>query len=261
MHPRSASDAGGPSDAEEDRAMSLALASAPPAERRRIIELMAYTAARLEARLSPLGSDLGEEEGDPVERFRTEMTRYAPSFAAARALERGRWESSDLSVHIVASCADTPDQTCVPLWSDSADGERARFLAWVASRAAVIDLGARPGALACAQALRDKVPSPQSTIALVLTDDDLALKEVPERRELKDAAYRLGRAMAANEIEDTQHLDAFARSSPAGRVANWLEATPTTVLVVPRLSALARVPELATEIERTCTPLRWVHRP
>jgi hypothetical protein len=258
-------DAGSPNDGDEDRAMSLALASAPAPERRRIIELMDYTAARLETRLSPLGDDFGEGEGDPVEHFRKEMVRYAPSFTAARALVREAWSSPELEVRVVASCREAAGVTCVALWGTSSDAlaERARFLAWPASRAAVVDLGAREPALACAAQLREDVPIASSAIALVLTADDLALKEVPERRELKDAARRLGRAMAANEIEDKEHLEAFARAAPSGDAAAWLGAKPGYVVVVPRLSALVRVAELGTAIDArpACARGRWVHRP
>src|SRR5262249_43943504 len=160
-----------------------------------------------------------------------------------------RWALGDLEVEAVASCADVRE-TCVPLWRESAEpvAERGRFVAWAASHAAVIAMANPEAAPGCALGLREAALSPRSTMALVLTADDLAVVEVPERRELKDAATRLGRAMAANDIQDTQHLDAFARASPSGRVAPWLERGPNTLVVVPRLSALVRLHELPNEI-------------
>ena len=50
--------------------------------------------------------------------------------------------------------------------------------------------------------------------------------EVPGRKELKDAAYRLGRAMATNGIADTRHLDAFARARAGGHRCAVARARP-----------------------------------
>ena len=158
-------------------------------------------------------------------------------------------------------------ETCLSLWdtSDGAPdlGRRARFLAWAASRAAVFDVGTRERAEGCARALRERMSEDSSPIALVLTADDLALHPVPEWAALQDAAHRLGRAMAASHVEEATKLEAFARTAPQGRVAPWLALSPSTVLVVPRLSALAMTEALTQEIESVTGrgPFHWSHRP
>jgi hypothetical protein len=258
-----------PSEDDEDVAMALAVASIDPAERARILEEMRYTTARLEARLSSLVPDFGDDDVDPIDEFRRAMAAHVPSFTAARTFERSAWTTSDLTVRLARSCAEARpegDEVCAPLWTDHAERgpvARARFLAWAASRAAVVDLATPAAAETSARALRVRVSAPSSPIALVLTGDDLALRPVAERADLEDAARRLGRAMAANHIEDNHRLDAFARSAPKGRAAPWLSLTPSQLVIVPRLSALARLGEVASEIEAAANgaPVRWVHRP
>jgi hypothetical protein len=250
--------------------MALAVASLSPDERRRVLELMEYTTARLEARLSPLGSDFADDEGEPIDQFRRAMAAYVPSFTAARELERGRWESRDLAVRVEATCTGAKlalGETCISLW-DTEDGpkeigHRARFLAWAASRAAVLDLGTPDRAAACASALREHAGAASSVIALVLTADDLALRAVPERPSLQEAARRLGRAMAASDVEDKLHLEAFANAVTEGPGVRWLTLSPTAIAVVPRLSAIARPDALASEIDSAAgnRAVRWLHHP
>ncbi len=268
---RNAPEAGeAPNDAREERAMSLALASAPPAERRRLLERMRYATARLEARLSPLGDDLGDDEGDAEDQFRREAARYAPALIAARAIAAESAGRRDLDVRLVARCEGSklaPEETCFALWDAPGSGpplaEQARFLVWAASRAAVFELPARDAAEACARVLREKVLDDGSVIALVLTAEDLALRQAPDREELIDAARQLGRAMAANGLRDAHDLDTFAHVTPPGQVAPWLTLSSSSVLVVPRLSALVRVAEIAREVEAatSCKSLRWIHAP
>ena len=265
-----------PDSSAEDRAMALVVASTSSASREKILDVMRYATARLEARLSPLATDLGEDDADPMQEFRHSMAPFMPSFTAARELERGTWRSADLAVRVAPACAEAnvaPDEVCFSLW-DTTDGppdvgSKARFLAWAASRTAVVDLGTRERAMACAFALRERVGDERSTVALVLTRDDLLLRPLPHRQELKEAARNLGRAMAANDVEDTQHLEAFARAAPEGRVAAWLDVPAGGLVVVPRLSAIADAAGLAREIEAAAREstsdqpetLRWVHRP
>ena len=265
-------DDAGAGGVHEDRAMSLALACTTPVERLRILDEMRYTTARLEARLSPLGDDLDDDAGDAMELFHRGVARYTPLLTAARAIEGGAWRSDDLEVRVVASCegaARGRGETCVPLWRSGRDrqeppeAERARFLAWAVSRAALVDLGTPARSAACAEGLRASLRKDESTISLVIGAGDLAIREVPERPELEEAARKLGRAMAANRIDDDGELDAFVHATPSGRVAPWLTLEPATLLVAPRLSALVRTSELAREIEDapSCAGARFVHRP
>ena len=244
----------------EDRAMALAAAAMSSADRRRVLELVDYTTARLEARLSPLGTDF--DEGDPVAQLRASLAPFVPSFTASRELERGTWRSSELSVRAAASCADAqlgPGEQCLPLSEDPAGppgvGAHARFLAWAASHAAIVELGTAERAQRCAAALRSGATQPSSAIALVLLDDDFALRPSPDRDALRAAASRLGRAMAANGIHDTKDLEAFAKAPIAERVAPWLVLSKSQVVVIPRLSALAQKLPIGSQAEcRTAQP-------
>lgn len=226
--------------------MALAAASMSPADRHHVLELVDYATARLEARLSPLGTDF--DSGDPVAQLQSSLAPYAPAFTASRALERGAAEADDLAVRVAASCGEAhvaPGERCISMGDAASDSDpqakRARFLAWAASHAKVVDLATRERAEACARALRARAALESSPIALVLLDDDLGLHASPERAELQIAAQRLGRAMAANGLHDTEGLEGFARIPREERVAPWLALSPSQLVVIPRLSALSRV--------------------
>ena len=246
----------------EDRAAALAVASLSPADRKQLLETMDYATTRLEGPL--LGAeDFGE--GDPVTELQEKTARYQPALAAARSLVRGRWSTKDLSTRTVASCDDPSiekDETCVPLWGTDHEGSRARFLAWAASNASLFETDT-PNE--CTKALRDHLLDERSPIALVLDHRDLALEPIPERDSMKDSAHRLGRALAVTDRKDEgRQLDALGRAPPARASAlPWLETTPKTVMVVPRLSALSRLAEVHAAIRNAlaCRPSRWIHPP
>ena len=235
--------------------MSLAVASLSSSERGEVLAAMRYATARLESRLSPLGEDLGE--GDPIAELQEALSRYLPVLDSARAFEAGRWKSEDLDVAVAESCPRPRStfETCVSLWDSTQDRGapsltgRARFFAWSVSHATVVELPSRQRVSDCAEALRDRRRRDGSIIALVLTNEDLALREVPERGELQSAARRLGAVMAASHRHDPQRLEALGRATPTGRVAPWLSLSENAVLVVPRLSKLAHIAELPREIE------------
>jgi hypothetical protein len=249
-------------EAAEDRAFALAVGSLTPAERKRLLEAIEYAAARLEGRLLPGADDLGE--GDPVTELQTSTKKYLPALSAARSLARNKASAKDLSVRVVPSCDDPSiekDEKCAALWASDAEGSRARFLAWAASNAAVLEVE-HPAE--CVTALREHAIDDTSPIALVLASDDLGLAMIPERDALKAAAHRLGRALGASERKDDgRQLEALGRAAPApARALPWLDATPKTVMIVPRLSALTRLGELNAAVERSpaCRPERWLHR-
>lgn len=249
-------------DGSEDRAMALAVGSLTPAERKKLLEAMDYASTRLEGSVTPGADDLGE--GDPVTELETSTKKYMPSLSAARSLSRGRGSAKGISARILASCDDPSiarDEKCVALWAADQDGSRARFLLWAASNAAVFDT---ESPAACATALREHMLDEGSAIALVLVADDLGLAAIPERDVLKDAAHRLGRALAVTRRKDEgRQLDALGRSPPPpGRALPWLDVGPKSVVVVPRLSALHRVRDVDAAIEGapSCRPSRWTHR-
>jgi hypothetical protein len=228
---------------------------------------MDYTRARLEARLSPLGTDF--EDSDPIDELRRSLRPHMPAYTAARELERGVWASAELSVRAAPSCAAAhvaAGETCIAMWDPNDGprdlGRRARFLAWAASHAVVADLGTRERAERCARALRTRTSLEASRVALVLMDDDLAFRPTPDRAELQEAARRLGELMAASGVRDAGDLEALAHATPAGRAVPWLEVPPTVVVVVPRLSAIADATGTKKEIEEAAAgPIRWLHAP
>jgi hypothetical protein len=59
-------------------------------------------------------------------------------------------------------------------------------------------------------------PSPTALHVLVLTVQDLELAAVPEQPALVAAARRLGRAMTANDLHESSHLDGLARARASG---------------------------------------------
>lgn len=251
--------------AGEDRALSLALASMSPAERARVLDLVSNTTARLETKLSPLGTDLGDDDADPVVELQRDTERYVPLVTAARELDRGRWSSKDVRVRVAGACSEAANgETCASLWDGRGRTElerRARFFAWSVTAAAIIAFDTDDAFSAGAQQLRERTTMPSSPIALVLTRNDLAFEAVPERDQLRDAARRLGRAMAANKRKDESHLESLGRVAPAGRSAPWLALGPRTLLIVPRLSKAMSPKELADEIAATAGAFVWVIRP
>ena len=246
-------------------ALSLALASMSPAERGRVLDLVSNTAARLETKLSPLGTDLGEDDSDPVAELRRETRRYLPLLTAARELDRGRWDTKDLRVRVASACHEaTEGETCAPLWNRPGVTElerRARFFAWSVTAAAIVTFATDEAFAAGAGRLRERATLPSSPIALVLARRDLAFEAVPERDPLRDAARRLGRAMAANRRRDESRLESLGRVPPSGRSAPWLALGPRALFVVPRLSKAMSPRELSDEIAAAAGAFDWVVRP
>jgi hypothetical protein len=233
-------------DADE-RAMTLAAASMAPADRQHVLELIDFATARLEAQLSPLGTDF--DDGDPVEQLRKSLQPYLAIFTAARELDRTAWANDDLEVRIATSCATAhvgAGEVCAPL-RDPAGAppppsivKRARFLAWAMASARILDVGSKARAQQCAQTLRVRSTEALSPIALVLLADDLALRPASEPSELQAAATRLGRAIVVSGRQPPKDLEAFARVPRPEPVAPWLGIGEGQVLVIPRLSALGR---------------------
>lgn len=254
-------------EGRDDRAMALAGASLTPSDRAHVLEQIDYARTRLEARLSPLGTDF--EDTDPIEDLRRSLEPYMPTLTAARELERGAWASKDIAVRVAANCQMAklaPAEICMSLW-DTKDGprdlgRRARLLAWSASRAVAFDLGTRERALQCARSIREGMKRPTSTVALVLTQDDLALRPDPDRDALQASTRRLGAAMAAAGREGTKTVEALGNATLDERVAAWIDVPPSSLFVVPRLSAITDSEGLRKEIEAAAGgPVQWRHAP
>jgi hypothetical protein len=261
--------------AEDDRAVALALGSLAERDRRKIADEIANASARVEARLSPFGADLGD--GDPIEELYRGLAPYTPALAAARALAGGVWRISEREVRVAASCESArpaQDETCVPLWGQTDAPRdvvgRARFAGWAAAHAAVVDMGDVAARDRCVAALRARVANADSPAALVLTADDLVLHPNAQTRSLVDAT-RAMRAVGAGDHEIDGVAEEVSRrgttngmtSDTAERVAPWLSLSASSLVVVPRLSALTRLPRVDAEIANAAggsAGVRWIHR-
>ena len=255
-----------PREGAKERAMALVVASLSPEERARAIEIMSYASARLEARASSIVDDFGDDI-DPMVELQKALAPYVPSITAARAFERGRFAGSDFTVTPALSCAapPVPSASCVAAWKSSVRGaeepavaERARFAAWPIAYATVADLGTVAARDRAARSLRAGTVTPNAMHSLVLTAEDLELTPLPGHEELEAAAKRLGIAMDANDLRESTQLEGFAHPAPAGRVARWLTLSKTELLVVPRLSTVARAGELRASITRAAGDSRVV---
>jgi len=248
-----------PSAEAKARVMSLVVASLSPEERARTVEIMSYAAARLEARASSLVVDLGDDI-DPMAELQMALGPYLPSITAARTLDRGVFKGAGFVATPAASCPPKllpSGDTCLPTWrppapiaEDHAFAERVRFAAWPIAYATIADLGTRAMRDTVARSLRGATSTSTALHALVLTVNDLELTTLPEQPALVAAARRLGRAMEANDLHESSQLDGLARAAPPGRVAPWLTLSPSELLVVPRLSTVARAGELRERIRQ-----------
>jgi len=188
----------------------------------------------------------------------------APAFTAAVALSRGRWQSSegDLAVQVVETCSH--GSHCMPLFSQSqGDGleQRIRFLAWPIGYAVVLRASAT-NAAQVAKALR--AASPSSQIGLVLTSDELhSLRKSPALASLLKSAGHLANKLPASPL--LEMLENIRSAASARDETPWLKLPRDTVLVVPRLSALATrgrfVDEIKTRLEAAGATVEWLSFP
>src|SRR5882724_1939798 len=216
----------------------LVLNSMSEAARGQLADSLARLAAAVDKKKNPLfvSVDDGEERA-AVERLLPQTT---PAFSAAATLCAGRWHSheGDLQVRPVRSCA--PGTRCVALAAAPGGDEierRGRFVAWPLGYAIVL-ASASPGrANDVAQALR----APGSTqIALVLTGTELHhLRRSPALDRLLADARHLVQTVPAN---SSPLLDVLAKVANAARARDelsWFDLGDDSILIVPRLGALA----------------------
>src|SRR4051812_26433125 len=92
--------------ADDDIATALLLTSLSAEARARLVEQLAYTASRLEGRLSPIVEDFGDDSVEPMVELRHDLAALAPSLNAAKSLSAREWHMPGLSARVAASCAD-----------------------------------------------------------------------------------------------------------------------------------------------------------
>jgi hypothetical protein len=230
--------------------------------RAEIAEAIAALADQVERKHNPLVEDLDDDARLDVEGL---LREELPAMTAAAALVPGRWAAADGSIAVRATSVCSPGARCFPLKTDRAPSDRveaqARFLAWPLAHAIVVraDPQASPRVLT---ALR--CSAARSRIALALGDDD--------RKGLRPSEALGKLAASAMRLADTESDDPWMRVLRRLRRAgvddgdlSWLALPAGTVLVVPRLAALASLPAFRDEVhERVASAaatVEWVYEP
>jgi hypothetical protein len=233
--------------------LALALGGLPPQELVRLREFLAQSTASAVRHAAPMLFDLDATEEDAGPATPDPLRKALPDLpaltAAANALG-GPWGGPELSVQVGPACADGASQ-CAPLFvpaSDRVDDPQLRHgraLAWALGNAALLRVpeGSRATLLASLQQAQTRA---SSTIALVFgaprgTLDAAQLE--PLREEAHQALVHL-----APEAAQRPWLDALAAVRATWELPVRFDADQ--VLVVPRLSALARLQEFHAELAR-----------
>jgi len=242
----------------------LALSSLPPKRRGELAEQLEATAASLEARAHPLLVDV--VEADPEAMLRSLSPWLLPVLNAAQALMAGRWCSTDgsLCVDVIGEAearARADQERHVPAWTSAElapEARQARFLAWPVAYSRQLELQDAARKRRAVTALRARIVAPDSTLALVL-DAPLQrrLGAFESAARLRQACQRCVRtsqrsATSANPTRRAAEslLHGLAKP-PSGRApVDWLRLGDAQILVVPRLSVLARRRAFDAEIER-----------
>jgi len=238
-------------------AVTLALAGLPPGELIRLREGMtAFTDDAIRRAAPTLFVDLEDDAASGGAEKQHPALPDVPALTAAANLSGAPWAASEVSVDLGPTCLPASAR-CVPLFAPpTSDGleRRARSLAWALTDAAILRVAPEARA-AFSSSLRDKALA-STTIALVF---DASEGDLDERQlgPLRDEARRA-----------LQHLDAAAPSrawlaTMAKAEAHWklpVALGRDEILVVPRLSALARLPAFEADVS-AAGELAWVVRP
>jgi hypothetical protein len=230
--------------------VTLALAGLPPEELPRLRQRLAQSTDAALRRAAPSVFDL--EAADDSAALAADPLRDAlpdlPALTAATNVLGAPWIAPGLSVRLGPSCADGASR-CVPLFGPAFDREdallrRGRALAWSLGNAARLRVSAGSRA-AVLQSLRASQTLPTSTIALVFgaprgTLDEVALEGLREQA-------RLSLADVASDALQRPWLDALCAARASWELPIAFDADE--VLVIPRLSALARLQEFRSEVQ------------
>jgi hypothetical protein len=228
-------------------------------------------ADELEVERNPFVEELDDD--DAQKKVATLIATHLPSLTAGASLAEGAWSSADhaLTVRVTARCA--PGARCFPLESrrerDPIE-QRARFLAWCMADAALLRAHSESEAVRVATALRERA-SDRSRIALVLRDGDLhGLRWSVEVGRLALSLQRVTRLVPSDDDSALARLvRKLARPKGGGGGDDdpvpWLHLPEGTILVVPRLSALATLSEFVAEVkgrlESAGVGVDWVYLP
>jgi hypothetical protein len=237
-------------------AMALALGGLPSEALPRLREYLAVSADEALRRAAPELLDLDDvAPSDPLCRALLNL----PALTAAANVLGSPWEAPGISVHLGPVC-ESAAARCVPLFAPPVEAgdalsRRGRALAWSLGNAALLRVPAS-GRAALLHALREAQPQPSGTFAMVfdatrgkLDEVELDLLRGQAHRALADIAADSPRRPWLTAIEATQ--------------ADWqlpIVLADDQLLVIPRLSALARLRDFAAEVERAGA-FDWVVRP
>jgi len=229
-------------------AIALALGGLPAGEVTRLREGLAETTEVAVRRAAPTLFDLAEDDAgtmpDPLRQAMPDL----PALTAAVNVLGAPWHAFGLSVTLGPACAVAPS-ACVPLFAPAVDRDDAlvrqgRALAWTLGNATLLRLpaSARPALL---RSLRGTQARPSGTIALVF-DAPRGMVDANELELLHDEAREALVHLAPNALQ-RPWLEALVAAR-----ADWALPIPLDadeVLVIPRLSALARLQDFHSEVE------------
>jgi hypothetical protein len=240
--------------------ISLALGGLPREELAHLREHLRESTDTALRRAAPALLDLGEGAGEEAA---TDPLRQAlpdlPALTAATNLLGSPWEAPGISVRLRQTC-DAAASRCVPLFAPDADPadalvRRGRALAWALVNAALLRVPASSRSVLL-RALHAARARPESTIAMVFDAARGTLDEAELgllRREARAALEQI-----ASDAPQRPWLEAL--DTAQGTWALPIELEADQLLVVPRLSALARLQDFASEVEGAGT-FEWVFRP
>lgn len=245
------SDAPAPQVALDSAAVRLALGSLGQNTLDELADLLDEALTTLEARANPLLMDvLGADHRD---RWKASVAWLLPMLNAAREFVRGAWSSSDgLSVRVERP-GSARGGRAIPAWGAGRTGEgtdqRARFLAWPVSHARLVRAPDSQTRERLATLLREQVARPEAMTGLVLDHASLAGTRHFDgiERIVRDRRALLARAGGDPTVAG---LATLADPGEPRRVASWLDLSVRELLVVPRLSALARDREFGQYVMR-----------
>jgi hypothetical protein len=246
--------------------VALVLNSMSEEDRERLADSLAGLAAAVDKKKNPLFVSL--DDSDERAAVESLIARTTPAFSAAATLCAGRWQSreGDVQVRPVSRCA--PGTRCVALAAAPGGDEserRARFLAWPLGYAIVLATASAARADDVARALR----APGSTqIALVLTGTELhRLRKSPALDRLLAHARHIVRTVPPTP-KPSALMDVIARVSNAATARDeltWFDLPDDSILVVPRLGALATsaafVSDVRARLQNDAAGVAWLAKP
>jgi hypothetical protein len=232
--------------------------------RAHLADSLARLVAAIDKRKNPLFVTL--DDSDERASLADLIQRTTPAFTAAAALCAGAWRSheGDLRVRPVTSCA--AGLRCIDLAKAPGHDDierRGRFVAWPLGYAIALAASGPRQANDTAGVLR----APGSTqIALVLTGADLhRLRKSPALDRLLAYARRVTDAAPAHH---SALIDVLGRIADAAKVPDelpWLPLAQDSILVVPRLGALATttsfVSDVRSRLDTSHAHVEWLTSP